>query len=154
MATRKERTSWDSLVEEGKRREKERDERELSEILNPLKEKLERYKPKDIVKYLDDYVVGQDQAKKVLSVAVYNHYKRVLSNYGVIDNRTDEFDNVTIEKGNILMCGNTGTGKCVSGDTCVTLRKKDSGEIVKISINDFIALMQIKSAHQVQGKNG
>jgi ATP-dependent Clp protease ATP-binding subunit ClpX len=59
-------------------------------------------KPKEIVSFLNDYVIGQEDAKKVLAVAVYNHYKRL--------NQTKE-DEVEIEKSNILMVGNTGTGK-------------------------------------------
>ncbi len=59
-------------------------------------------KPMDIKKHLDEYVIGQDEAKKVLSVAVYNHYKRILSK------QTDE---VEIQKSNILMLGPTGSGK-------------------------------------------
>ncbi|MFN8357796.1 MAG: ATP-dependent Clp protease ATP-binding subunit ClpX [Spirosomataceae bacterium] len=60
-------------------------------------------KPLEIKKFLDQYVVGQDDAKKVLSVAVYNHYKRLMQA------KTD--DEVTIEKSNIVMVGETGTGK-------------------------------------------
>ena len=58
-------------------------------------------KPKQIKEYLDEFVIGQDQAKKVISVAVYNHYKRVLNND----------DDIEIDKSNIIMVGNTGTGK-------------------------------------------
>ena len=61
-------------------------------------------KPKDIKKFLDEYVIGQDQAKKVLSVAVYNHYKRLMQK------KSDE-NEVQIEKSNIIMVGETGTGK-------------------------------------------
>lgn len=60
-------------------------------------------KPKDIKAYLDEYVIGQDEAKKVISVAVYNHYKRL--------NQPVDADEVEIEKSNILMVGRTGTGK-------------------------------------------
>lgn len=60
-------------------------------------------KPKEMKAYLDQFVVGQDQAKKVMSVAVYNHYKRLMQ-------RTNE-DDVVIEKSNIIMVGETGTGK-------------------------------------------
>lgn len=60
-------------------------------------------KPREIKKFLDEYVIGQDEAKKVISVAVYNHYKRLMQ-------RKLESD-VTIEKSNIIMVGETGTGK-------------------------------------------
>ncbi|MCL4139876.1 UNVERIFIED_CONTAM: hypothetical protein GTU68_049649 [Idotea baltica] len=59
--------------------------------------------PKELKEYLDDYVIGQDEAKKVLSVAVYNHYKRLM--------QAKAKDDVTIEKSNIIMVGETGTGK-------------------------------------------
>jgi ATP-dependent Clp protease ATP-binding subunit ClpX len=61
-------------------------------------------KPKEIKKFLDEYVIGQDQAKRVLSVAVYNHYKRLMQ-------RKSEVTDVQIEKSNIIMAGETGTGK-------------------------------------------
>ena len=61
-------------------------------------------KPKEVKKFLDEYVIGQDQAKRVLSVAVYNHYKRLMQ-------RKSEVSDVQIEKSNIIMAGETGTGK-------------------------------------------
>ena len=60
-------------------------------------------KPNEIKKHLDEYVIGQDQAKKVLAVAVYNHYKRVMHN--------PNNEGIEIEKSNVLMVGETGTGK-------------------------------------------
>lgn len=66
-------------------------------------------KPKEIKEYLDKYVIGQDAAKKSLSVAVYNHYKRINSNAGS--------DDVEIEKSNIVMVGSTGTGKTLLART-------------------------------------
>lgn len=63
-------------------------------------------KPKEIKDFLDQYVIGQDRAKKLLSVAVYNHYKRI--NHNLAD-RPD--DGVELEKSNILLVGPTGTGK-------------------------------------------
>jgi len=68
-------------------------------------------KPKEIKEHLDQYVIGQDKAKKVLSVAVYNHYKRILSNEKAIQ------DEVEIEKSNILLVGETGTGKTLLART-------------------------------------
>ncbi|MBE6061039.1 MAG: AAA family ATPase, partial [Clostridium sulfidigenes] len=66
-------------------------------------------KPKEIRKYLDQYVVGQDDAKKALSVAVYNHYKRINSN--VMDN------DIELQKSNILLLGPTGSGKTLLAQT-------------------------------------
>ena len=62
-------------------------------------------KPVDMKSHLDKYVVGQDEAKKILSVAVYNHYKRVMQK------RQTAGDDIVIEKSNIIMVGETGTGK-------------------------------------------
>lgn len=69
----------------------------------------ENFLPADIKKVLDDYVIGQDDAKKKLSVAVYNHYKRIRS--------LDNFDDVELEKSNILLIGPTGTGKTLLAQT-------------------------------------
>ncbi|MCE7863587.1 MAG: ATP-dependent Clp protease ATP-binding subunit ClpX [Bacteroidetes bacterium CHB5] len=60
-------------------------------------------KPREIKKFLDEYVIGQDEAKRVMAVAVYNHYKRLMQR------KTDT--DITIEKSNIIMVGETGTGK-------------------------------------------
>ena len=73
-------------------------------------------KPHDIYAYLDEFVIGQDEAKKALSVAVYNHYKRVLSATpsgprSVDKAEQDDEDDVDIDKSNILLIGPTGTGK-------------------------------------------
>ena len=69
-------------------------------------------KPEEIKAYLDQYVIGQDRAKKVLSVAVYNHYKRISHN---LDAKID--DGVELEKSNILLVGPTGTGKTLLART-------------------------------------
>jgi ATP-dependent Clp protease ATP-binding subunit ClpX len=69
-------------------------------------------KPKDIKAHLDQYVIGQDRAKKLLSVAVYNHYKRI--NHNLVDKPDD---GVELEKSNILMVGPTGTGKTLMAKT-------------------------------------
>lgn len=67
-------------------------------------------KPKDIKLYLDEYVIGQDESKKVLSVAVYNHYKRLLQ-------PQSQEDEIEIEKSNIVLVGETGTGKTLLAKT-------------------------------------
>lgn len=67
-------------------------------------------KPREIKAFLDEYVIGQDQAKKQLSIAVYNHYKRIL-------HAQDENREVEIEKSNIIMIGETGTGKTLLAKT-------------------------------------
>ena len=67
-------------------------------------------KPKEIKEHLDQYVIGQDWAKKVLSVAVYNHYKR-------LNNKFNSDSDVEIEKSNILLIGETGTGKTLLAKT-------------------------------------
>lgn len=70
-------------------------------------------KPKEIKSYLDKYIIGQDEAKRYLSVAVYNHYKRLL--------QPDSDDGVEIEKSNIIMVGSTGTGKTLLARTIAKL---------------------------------
>jgi ATP-dependent Clp protease ATP-binding subunit ClpX len=72
-------------------------------------------KPTEIKKYLDDYVIGQDDAKKVLSVAVYNHYKRLSL---VQDNKEEaDEDAIELQKSNILLVGPTGSGKTLLAQT-------------------------------------
>ena len=76
--------------------------------------KLQVRKPLEIKKFLDEYVIGQDEAKKVLSVAVYNHFKRVNA-------KSVLSDDVEIEKSNIIMVGETGTGKTLLAKTIARL---------------------------------
>lgn len=83
---------------------KEQKSTPINEISSQLK------KPRKIKEFLDQYVIGQDQAKKQLSIAVYNHYKRLAHN-------TTENKEVEIEKSNIIMIGETGTGKTLLAKT-------------------------------------
>ena len=85
------------------------DEENFDESKNSsAKEDINLIKPEEMKAFLDDYVIGQDQAKKVLSVAVYNHYKRVLAGNDL---------GVELQKSNILMLGPTGSGKTLLAQT-------------------------------------
>ena len=75
--------------------------------------------PKEIADFLDKYVIGQESAKKYLSVAVYNHYKRLALHEGTADTKSDE--DVEVEKSNIIMVGPTGTGKTLLARTIARL---------------------------------
>ena len=78
-------------------------------------QKLEVKKPREIKEYLDQYVIGQEEAKKVLSVAVYNHYKRLNYNFETLGNGKQQ--EVEIDKSNIIIVGQTGTGKTLLART-------------------------------------
>ena len=70
-------------------------------------------KPAEIKQYLDTYVIGQEEAKKTLSVAIYNHYKRLMNN--------DDASNIELQKSNILLIGPTGSGKTYLARTIARL---------------------------------
>ncbi|MBO5335687.1 MAG: ATP-dependent Clp protease ATP-binding subunit ClpX [Lachnospiraceae bacterium] len=86
--------------------EEELEEEEFEEVQHS---EINLLKPKEIKNFLDDYVIGQDEAKKVLSVAVYNHYKRVTAPKNLVD--------VELQKSNIIMVGPTGSGKTYLAQT-------------------------------------
>lgn len=88
------------------------------------------YKPKEIKAKLDEYVIGQDSAKIALSVAIYNHYKKIKNN---LESNGDEF----LDKSNILMIGPSASGKCISGATKINIRNKKTGEKITITIDEF-----------------
>ncbi len=94
------------IEEEFAREEAEMEETE-TEIETPFEINLQ--KPEKLKAFLDDYVIGQEEAKKVLSVSVYNHYKRILAD--------TEPDDVELQKSNILMLGPTGSGKTLLAQT-------------------------------------
>ena len=86
--------------------EEELQEEEEEESVRP---DINLLKPVEIKNFLDEYVVGQEEAKKVLSVAVYNHYKRVMA--------PRDLDDVELQKSNIIMVGPTGSGKTYLAQT-------------------------------------
>ena len=96
------------LIEE----EFEHDEAQEEEV----REQINLLKPKEIKAVLDDYVIGQEEAKKVLSVAVYNHYKRILA----MEDKKDTSD-VELQKSNVLLLGPTGSGKTLLAQTMARL---------------------------------
>ena len=75
------------------------------------KEDMKLLKPKEITEFLDNYVIGQQEAKKFLSVAVYNHYKRIMHQQEKGNGKKSVEDDLDLEKSNILLVGPTGTGK-------------------------------------------
>ena len=85
------------------------------EVVNE-KEPEDLPKPKEILEFLNKHIIGQDRAKKILSVAVYNHYKRLYK-------KSDLFPDAELQKSNILLVGSTGTGKNI---VCTNFSKTTS----------------------------
>src|SRR6202453_1944592 len=92
-------------------------DKELNEDARRQSATLQVPKPADIRRQLDQYVIGQDRAKKVLSVAVHNHYKRIMQFSGSNVAAMDSYADVEIEKSNILLIGPTGSGKTLLART-------------------------------------
>lgn len=121
----------------------------------------ELHKPYEIKSYLDQYVIGQEDAKKVLAVAVYNHYKRITQPR----NTKDKAENVEIEKSNIILVGETGTGKtllarsiarmlkvpfCIADATVLT----EAGYVGEDVENILVRLLQVADYNVAAAERG
>lgn len=92
---------------------KEQTKEEVMEIKKQMRDLMNQVSPKKLYDYLNEHVIGQEEAKKYVAVAVYNHYKRFMDNiYGFTENEENNpYKDVTIEKSNAIILGPTGTGK-------------------------------------------
>jgi len=116
---------------------------EIEEIKKQMREMMNVVTPKHLYDYLNQHVIGQEEAKKLISVAVYNHYKRFCDSiYGFTNDIEDNpFKDVTIEKSNVICAGPSGCGKCVSENTEIILKNKKTNEIKTLKISDLIKLL-------------
>jgi ATP-dependent Clp protease ATP-binding subunit ClpX len=101
----------------GAKRPKKQEEPEQAPKSEKYSGPLHLIPPRELKTYLDQFVIGQDDAKKVLSVAVYNHYKRLQQ----VESGQADKDDVEIEKSNVLFVGPTGTGKTLMAKTIARL---------------------------------
>lgn len=97
--------------------------------LKSFLKKVKILKPKEIKAKLDEFVIGQDAAKISLSVAIYNHYKKIINNVNDEKNFLD--------KSNVLMIGPSASGKCVCGTTKINLKNKKTGEKITVTVDEF-----------------
>lgn len=107
-------TSYNMLVESGDIRGGTLRKNRYEPQDDYLSESDELMKPEEIKAYLDEYIIGQEEAKKILSVSVYNHYKRTFLN-------EEEIDDVELQKSNVLLLGPTGVGKTALAQTLAKL---------------------------------
>ena len=109
-------TSYNMLVESGDVRPAKggKNVRTGKENSNFLSNADELMTPEEIKAYLDDYIIGQDETKKVLAISVYNHYKRTFLN-------SKEADDVELQKSNVLLLGPTGVGKTMLAQSLARL---------------------------------
>lgn len=104
--------SYNMLLEEGEVPRIDYDDSKTAKYSGSMKKK-KLQKPAELKAILDEYIIGQDEAKKVLSVAVYNHYKRVLAN----ESGSKEESGIELQKSNVLLLGPTGVGKTMLAQT-------------------------------------
>lgn len=107
-------TSYNMLIESGDIKSIKSPEKPRPKKTEFLSDPDDLMTPEEIKAYLDEYIIGQEEAKKVLSISVYNHYKRTFLN-------SDDIDNVELEKSNVLLLGPTGVGKTMLAQTLAKL---------------------------------
>ena len=120
---------------------------EIDEIKKQMRQLMNIVTPKHLYEVLNEHVIGQEEAKKLISVAVYNHYKRFCDAiYGLTEDIEDNpYKDVTIEKSNVICAGPTGCGKCVSKDTEITIKNKKTNEIKTLKISELIDMLNNKN---------
>lgn len=129
------------------KKQNQQTQEEIQEIKKQMRDLMNVVTPKHLYDYLNQHVIGQEEAKKYISVAVYNHYKRFCDTiYGYTQGEENNpYEDVTIEKSNVIIAGPTGCGKCVSKDTEITLKNKKSGEIKTLTISELIDMLNSKN---------
>lgn len=129
------------------KKQNQQTQEEIQEIKKQMRDLMNVVTPKHLYDYLNQHVIGQEEAKKYISVAVYNHYKRFCDTiYGYTQGeKNNPYEDVTIEKSNVIIAGPTGCGKCVSKDTEITLKNKKSGEIKTLTISELIDMLNSKN---------
>lgn len=129
------------------KKQNQQTQEEIQEIKKQMRDLMNVVTPKHLYDYLNQHVIGQEEAKKYVSVAVYNHYKRFCDAiYGYTQGEENNpYEDVTIEKSNVIIAGPTGCGKCVSKDTEITLKNKKNGEIKTLTISELIDMLNNKN---------
>lgn len=129
------------------KKQNQQTQEEIQEIKKQMRDLMNVVTPKHLYDYLNQHVIGQEEAKKYISVAVYNHYKRFCDTiYGYTQGEENNpYEDVTIEKSNVIVAGPTGCGKCVSKDTEITLKNKKNGEIKTLTISELIDMLNNKN---------
>ena len=118
-------------------------DQEVEEARKQMRTMMDKVTPKHLYDYLNQHVIGQEEAKKIISVVVYNHYKRFCDAIFGYTKGMDKnpYEDVTIEKSSSLILGHTGCGKCITGNSEITIRNKKTNEVKTLKISELIDLL-------------